>query len=111
MHNPDLQRLLAKGKVYHEIPFMLYVPYGELFASEKGVSEDNVMLQGVIDLLIIGDEHATVIDFKYTGRSDLVEQRYKAQLRSYRLAVERICGITDVESYVLSIADNKLIKL
>ncbi len=111
LHNPDLQRLLAKGKVYHEIPFMLYVPYGELFASEKGVSEDNVMLQGVIDLLIIGDKHATVIDFKYTGHSDLVEQRYRAQLRSYRLAVERICGITDVESYVLSIADNKLIKL
>lgn len=109
LRNPQLVQLLCGGKVYHEIPFMMYVPYDEV-AKDKRFS-DEVMLQGVIDLLIVGDKHAMVVDFKYTSHSDLVEQRYTAQLNSYRLAVKRICGIEQVDCYVLSIADNKLIKM
>ena len=109
LNNPDLRKLLMRGKVYHEIPFMLYVPYDEV-AKNKRFS-DNVMLQGVIDLLIIDKDQATVIDFKYTSRSDLVEQNYTAQLNSYKLAVQRICGIQDVSTYVMSIEDNKLIAM
>ncbi|MCH5152761.1 MAG: UvrD-helicase domain-containing protein [Clostridiales bacterium] len=109
LRNPDLQKLLKNGKVYHEIPFMLYVPYDRV-AKDKRFSDD-VMLQGVIDLLVIDQDKAVVIDFKYTSRSDLVEQNYTAQLNSYKLAVQRICGIDDVAAYVLSIEDNKLIKM
>ena len=108
LHNPELVELLAGGKVYHEIPFMLSVPYDEV--AKSGAFHDEVMLQGVIDLLIIKENKAVVVDFKYTSRSDLVEQRYQMQLNSYRLAVQRIMGVTEVETYVLSIADNKLIK-
>ena len=109
LNNPDLQRLLSQGKVYHEIPFMLYVPYDQV-AKDKRFS-DEVMLQGVIDLLVVDGDKATVIDFKYTSRSDLVEQNYTAQLNSYKLAVKRICGIDNVSAYVLSIEDNKLIPM
>ena len=109
LRNPQLVQLLDGGKVYHELPFMLYTPYNKV-ARDKRYS-DGVMLQGVIDLLVISDDKATVIDFKYTQRSDLVEQNYTAQLNSYRLAVQQICGIEDVDCYVLSIADNKLIKM
>ena len=109
LSNPQLVALLEDGKVYHEIPFMLYVPYSQV-AKDKRFS-DEVMLQGVIDLLVVRKNSAVVIDFKYTGRSDLVEERYAMQLNSYKLAVEQICGITDVETYVLSIADNKIIKI
>ena len=109
LHNPALTALLAEGKVYHEIPFMLNVPYSEVAKDKR--FDDEVMLQGVIDLLVIKQDCAVVIDFKYTSRSDLVEERYTMQLNSYRLAVERITGISNVETYVLSIADNKLIKM
>ena len=109
LRNPGLQKLLKNGKVYHEIPFMLYVPYDQI-AKDKRFS-DEVMLQGVIDLLVIDKDKATVIDFKYTSRSDKVEQNYTAQLNSYKLAVARICGIDDVTAYVLSIEDNKLIAM
>ena len=109
LNNPELRALLSKGKAYHEIPFMLYVPYDELSQDKR--FKDNVMLQGVIDLLVKNGDDAVVVDFKYTTRSDLVEQRYAAQLKSYRLAVQRICGVKNVECYVLSIADNKLIKM
>ena len=109
LRNPDLQKLLKSGKVYHEIPFMLYVPYDQV-AKDKRFS-DEVMLQGVIDLLVLDKDKATVIDFKYTSHSDKVESNYTAQLNSYKLAVQRICGIKDVSAYVLSIEDNKLIRM
>ena len=109
LNNPQLASLLGGGKVYHEIPFMLNAPYSQL-AKDKRFN-DEVMLQGVIDLLVLREDKAVVIDFKYTSRSDLVEERYQMQLASYKLAVQKICGITDVETYVLSIADNKLIKM
>lgn len=109
LNNPQLVEVIERGKVYHEMPFMLYAPYSKL-AKDKRYNDD-VMLQGVIDLLVIEKDKVTVIDFKYVSRSDLVEQRYTAQLNSYRLAVQRICGIDDVRCFVLSIADNKLIPM
>lgn len=109
LHNPELNRLLSAGKVYHELPFMLYVPYNQVSKDKRYT--DNVMLQGVIDLLVIDGDKAVVIDFKYTSHSGRIKENYAAQLNSYKLAVERICGITDVSCYVLSIADNKLIKM
>ena len=109
LNNAQLRKLMSEGKAYHELPFMLYAPYDQI-AVDKRFS-DEVMLQGVIDLLIVGDNRAVVIDFKYTSRSDLVRKNYQAQLNSYRLAVEKICGIKDVKCYVLSIADNNLIDM
>ena len=109
LQNPQLKAILAGGKVYHEIPFMLYAPYDQL-AKDKRFS-DNVMLQGVIDLLVIGKGKATVVDFKFTSRSDKVADRYPYQLNSYKLAVKHICGIDNVDAFVLSIADNKLIQM
>lgn len=109
LNNPELKRLLSVGTIYHELPFMLYVPYDKVSKDKRYT--DNVMLQGVIDLLVIDGNKATVIDFKYTSHSDRVQANYSAQLNSYRLAVEQICGITDVRCYVLSIADNKLINM
>ena len=109
LNNPDLQALLKCGKVYHEIPFMLYVPYDQV-AKDKRFSDD-VILQGVIDLLVVSGDKATVIDFKYTSHSDRIERNYTAQLNSYKLAVQRICGIADVSAYVLSIEDNKLVQI
>lgn len=111
LNNPQLRALTKGGKAYREIPFMLYAYYDELVTGEEYPPHEKVMLQGVIDLLVLREDGATVIDFKYTNRSDLVEKRYKAQLNSYRLAVERICGIKNVDCYVLSVSDNKLIKM
>ena len=109
LNNANLRKLLDSGKVYHEIPFMLYVPYDQV-AKDKRFS-DEVMLQGVIDLLVLNADKAIVVDFKYTSHSDKIEQNYTMQLNSYKLAVQRICGIDDVETYVLSIEDNKLIRM
>ncbi len=108
LSNKQLLKLVSKGKVYHEIPFMLNVSAHQVLNSDI---EDSITLQGVIDMLVINGNQATVVDFKYTSNSTNIAKRYARQLDSYRLAVKNICNIDNVECYVLSIADNKLIKV
>lgn len=108
LNNPKLREIMSQGKVYHEMPFMLLTPYCKVASESKFA--DEVMLQGVIDLLVLSNDKAVVVDFKYTSRSDRVKDNYSAQINSYKTAVTQICGIENVECYILSIADNKLIK-
>lgn len=110
LNNPELKKMTEGCAVYHEMPFMLYVPYNSV-ADDR--FSDEVMLQGVIDLLMISNDktHATVVDFKYSSHSaEYLKKSYAAQLASYKLAVQKICGVQNVECYILSIAENKLVK-
>ena len=69
------------------------------------------MLQGVIDLLIRLPNKAIVVDYKYTTKNEQqIVDSYKMQLNSYRLAVQSI-GIENVDCYVYSIENGKLIKI
>lgn len=109
LRNAEFKRLLVSGKIYREIPFMLLSPYNDVAKDARFT--DEVMLQGVIDLLIIDGDRAVVVDYKYTSHSDTARDKYEMQLKSYKTAVQKICGIDNVECYVLSIDDNKLIKM
>ncbi|MCM1042719.1 MAG: UvrD-helicase domain-containing protein [Corallococcus sp.] len=106
LHNQQLRKLM-NGNVYHELPFMLNCEFDEIVGGKRG----KTILQGVIDLLVINQDKATVVDFKYTYASDNLEERYAKQLSSYGYAVRNITDIQNVECYVLSIADNKLVKI
>ena len=109
LHNSNFLELLDGGALYPEKPFMLSIPYKDL--DENKPYRDNVILQGVIDLLVLKPTGAVVVDFKYTLHKDKISVNYKRQLNSYKLAVQRILGIADVSAYVLSIADNELIPM
>ena len=109
VNDPSYLAICTHGKAYRELPFMLSAPYNALVPGSKFT--DDVMLQGVIDLLVVDGTHATVVDYKYTKHSDTVKERYAAQLNSYAMAVKQIFGIDDVDCYILSIADGKLLKL
>ncbi len=108
LRNPQLISL-CKGTVYKELPFMLSVEYNKLV--EQSDFCDKVMLQGVIDLLAVDGNRAVVVDYKYTAHSDKIKQSYGAQLNSYKLAVKQILGISDVDCYVVSVADGKVIHM
>ncbi len=109
LNNDNFRKLLCQGnKIYHEIPFMLSVPYNQV---KDDAYHDNTMLQGVIDLLIVGKSKAIVVDFKYTNHPDKIHINYKKQLNAYKKAVMEITGVDTVEAYVLSITTNQLIKM
>lgn len=99
---------LLQGEVYHEVPFMLSTAFDQV--AEGSTIDSPVILQGIIDMLVIHDEGATVIDFKYTNRSDLIVKNYSPQIKSYMLAAKQILKVDKVDGYVLSIKDNKLVK-
>lgn len=105
LNNSQFTRLFQGGKVYREHPFMLNVCGRDIGLD----SDETVVLQGVIDLMVVYDDHVNVVDFKYTRNSAAILDNYRAQLESYRLAVKRITRATTVNCYVLSIADNKVV--
>lgn len=107
INNQELKKLLD-GETYHEIPFMLKVPYKEV-ASQYDGNEETV-LQGVIDMLVLGKNGVKIIDYKYTSRPEYIVKNYSPQLNAYKLAAEKIFGLK-AEAYVLSIKDNNLIKI
>ncbi len=106
MNNKDFARLLD-GKIYHEIPFMLKTDYGAIM---RGGGEGQTVLQGVIDMLVVRRNNATVIDFKYTAYPENIRANYSAQMNAYALAAEKILGLT-ADAYILSIKNNELIKI
>ncbi len=109
LNNAELGQLLSEGKVYREQQFMLYLPYNQV---ADDAFSDKVMVQGVIDLLVLLPNKAIVVDYKHSSSNEeRLQKSYQRQLASYRLAVEQICGITDVECYIMSIEQNKLVAM
>ncbi len=104
INNPQLAQLM-QGRVYREIPFMLNTDMSDITSSESG---ETVILQGIIDMLVVNGDSAVVIDYKYVNSTYKLAEKYRKQLHSYKLAVERITGISKVSCYILSIRDNKI---
>ncbi len=88
--------LFAEGvKVYREYPFTIGLsPKDCGFTADGQDMGDNIIVQGIIDLLLITPEGMVVVDFKtdnitaagIDARADI----YKRQLRLYSYAVSRI---------------------
>lgn len=108
LHNEQLAKLMEGGKQYREIQFLLKTAYSNLDATQ---SDEQVTLQGVIDLLVLKEDEAIVLDYKYTRYPQNIKKNYSQQLRSYVLAVKSICKIEKVKAYVLSVANNELIEM
>ncbi|MBR5251022.1 MAG: UvrD-helicase domain-containing protein [Clostridia bacterium] len=106
LNNPEFKKLYEGDKIYRETPILTTLPYDQLFG--EGSSRE-IMLQGVIDLLVIKDDQAIVVDFKVTTNSFKIKERYQKQLNSYGMAVNK-CLKLPVKTYVVSILDNKIIE-
>lgn len=91
-------RNLSGYTLYREQPFTVNVPANMIFDAD---STENVLLQGVIDLLAIKDGKAVIADYKYSEKdSGRLKERYKKQLELYAYAAEKLLGVK-VEKKVL----------
>lgn len=84
LKSPLMQKA-RESTCYREKSFLMYVPAAEV---GQGGSKDKVLVQGVIDLLIDGDERV-IVDFKNSllQNAEALE-KYKKQLKLYKKAVE-----------------------
>ena len=87
---PVFRRLQGK-KLCREQRFLCFLPASLAFDTE---SDEPVLFQGAIDLLVLNEKDAEIVDYKYSGKTDeALLSHYGAQLRLYRAAVSRIAGI------------------
>ena len=88
--SPSLQ-LARRSNVRREQSFMLKVKANEILDTS---SNDEVLLQGTIDLIIEGEQNI-IVDYKKTSINDteIIKKIYRKQIDLYALAVERILGI------------------
>lgn len=95
------------NNIYHERQFMMYVPYNEIF-KDSNIST-KILVQGVVDLIIEYDEHIVLIDYKYSSSNiNTLCEKYKQQIRLYKIAIEKAYKKPVTESYIYSIKTGEL---
>ncbi|MBP1156342.1 MULTISPECIES: helicase-exonuclease AddAB subunit AddA [unclassified Paenibacillus] len=99
------QRLLQAKRVHREVPFSFGLPAQDVYGAEQGgMSEETVMLQGVIDCLIDEEDGLVLLDYKtdrLKGASPhRVAETYRMQLDLYARAVETVWKRPVIGKYI-----------
>lgn len=82
---------LNSKTLYREQDFIVNIPANRVFKTDSG---EEVLLQGVIDLLAVDGETAEIIDYKYSALSgESLKRAYREQLSLYAYAAEKSLGV------------------
>lgn len=106
-----LKKLCANGKVLKEKDFILKEKINKLV---EGIDiDDEILVQGIIDLFIIKEDKIILIDYKYSNSTNenYLINKYKNQLKLYKIALENGYKISVGEIYLLSLKNNNLINV
>lgn len=100
---------LKDKKLYREKRFLVNLPASEVLGVD---SKEEILLQGTIDLLAVGENEAMVIDYKYSSASpEKIKERYSKQLNLYALAVEKVLGKKVVSKTVINLISGQTIEI
>ncbi len=101
---------LAKN-VYREKQFLLCENYNKLVKNSD--NNTKVIVQGIIDLVIVTDSDAILIDYKTNKTNDakLLIDEYSLQLDIYKSAFEAATGIKITKKYLYSFYQKTLIEV
>lgn len=101
-------KVLGK-EIYREKSFILNIPANMLFDTS---STAKVVIQGVIDLLIVDNDSAQIVDYKYSALpKDKLKERYSKQLDIYAYAVEKALNIKVKGKYLISLLTGETIEI
>lgn len=115
LHSSVGKRLLFTEDVRREVPFSLILssnPEGENGSIKKeGDMHQGVLVQGIIDALILSDDHnsAEILDYKTDQIKHLefpekvLKDRYSFQLSLYALAVEKLLKVQVAKATLYSV--------
>ncbi|MBE7081917.1 MAG: hypothetical protein E7372_05100 [Clostridiales bacterium] len=89
----------VKGtKLYREKMFLTLVDAGMVLDT---LSKEQVVLQGVIDLLSIANDGAIIIDYKYSSLdNESLKKQYHKQLELYAIATKKVLNL-DIKKMVI----------
>lgn len=99
----------ANRKVFKEKEFVMREKISKLIDEDI---DDEILLQGIIDLFVDCGEYLILVDYKYSSMTkESLINRYKNQLKFYKLALENAFSKPVKETYLLSLKDANLIKV
>jgi len=101
--SPLGQRVLSAPRVYREVPFNLVYKAAAIFAGLEDCEEE-LLLQGIIDLYFQEGEELVLVDYKtdritLDNRAELIE-KYRVQIELYKHALEKILARRVKASYL-----------
>lgn len=104
---------------YRELPFSLTLPANEVYSAWQSDTEEQVLIQGVLDCVIPKDDGWIILDYKTdTIDGDVDEKvinqlinRYDTQLGLYKTAVEKIWSQPVNEVYLYFFSKQLLIQV
>lgn len=102
LHTPTIRDAVSRGaRVYTERSFI-----SKLAGREVGLEvDDEILVQGVIDLLLVEEDGFSIVDYKFSrASSEVLRDRYTRQIEVYRLSTARILGIPCKKSVIYSFA-------
>ncbi len=102
---------LPRFELYKEQPFTALMPASMVEKEYDG--EEEVLVQGVIDLLAIKDGDAVIIDYKHSAifSKEKLIKRYQKQLELYKFAVEKVLKKRVIKTYLINVNTCKLIEV
>ena len=100
----------AEGRLFRERQFIMGVPARELKLAD---SDENVLVQGIIDAYIEYDDGICLVDYKTDRVSDANEltDRYESQLYYYAMALEKMKNKKVTRKIIWSFALGRAIEL
>ncbi|WP_017472397.1 helicase-exonuclease AddAB subunit AddA [Amphibacillus jilinensis] len=106
----ELFNWIKQAKVVErEVPFSLLIPAHEVYQDWDQRTEEDLFVQGIIDLLIETEHGWIIIDYKtdripdYNNqqkRDEILTSRYQTQIDLYTRAIETVLNITIKERYL-----------
>lgn len=93
---------LKDMRLYKEQQFLVALPVSDTYADKAGMENlknapktEEMLFQGAIDLLAVGEKEVRIIDYKYSVRDpDSIKDHYRLQLRLYKNAAAKILKIS-----------------
>ncbi len=108
------KRICSADKFLKEQEFAMTVPATLAIENLPEIAQnERVVVQGVIDGLIISGNRGEIIDYKTDKVTDETEiiNRYKEQMRIYKMAAEQCFGLNEVNVTLYSFALSKEISV
>ena len=115
LKSPISQRMRLSERVKRETPFVLGIPVKELSDKPNMDVDEQVMIQGVIDVFFEEEDGLVLLDYKTDsirkGQEHILVKRYKEQMYYYKRALEQITNQSVKEIILYSVSLAKGIKL
>ena len=99
--------------VYRETPFNLTISAKEVFKFDNESNDDDIMVQGIIDMYFECEEGLVIVDYKSDKlhNEEDFKVRYNKQLEYYKRALENLTRKRVVGTYIYSFELQKEIKI